>query len=237
MSGSAGVVRKVFDVGPASLTTSSNYDGSGSPATVWSSGVAGPSASASLWITDLSQGVTDNDRVGFSIAAESLDLSIIINPDVTLAGHSVLRILLVADNECDGAYPTLAEILGNATGTDVTIASGLPISHIQPAYFGRFHVYMDEYWDWWSTSSSGTPIILQTRTEKSLVHRRHFDLHDHRVLWDMTDASAIANARKGHLFLFFLYQNNSVATGGLNTQTTTNPPNIQFASRLRYRDA
>ena len=95
---------------------------------------------------------------------------------------------------------------------------------------------MDEYWDWWSTSSSGTPIILKDMS-KDFVHRRHFDLHSHRILWDMTDASAIANARKGHMFLFFLYQNNSVAAGGLNTQTTTNPPNIQFMTRLRYRDA
>lgn len=235
MSGATGNLRKVLDIGPASLTSNNNYDGSSSPTTVWASGILQPSSDISLWLTDCAQGTTDNDRIGYTIACDSLDLSLVINPDITVTGHAVLRWLIVADNECDGAYPTPAEVLGNSQQSDTTIATGYVQSHLQPGYFGRFEVLMDETFEWF-TDTIATGININFPTVKGLVHRRHFDLKGHRVAWDMGDASAITDARRGHIFMFGFFQNNSVATGGLNTQNSTNPPNIQFNSRIRYKD-
>lgn len=229
MSGAKGVVRKLFDSGPVAVTSNTAYDGSGSPTTSWASGIAGP-----IWITALTQGATDNDRIGFSIAAESLDLTLIVNPDngASANGNNVLRVLMVADNECDGSTPQLAEILGNAQQSDTTVATGFVASHLQPGFFGRFHVLMDEYWNWTFNNA-----ISFYQTDKPFCHRRHFDLHDHRIMWDMSDSSAIANARKGHIFMYFIYQTCTTAVGGLPTLTTSNPPSIQYMARFRYRDA
>lgn len=235
MSGSSGVVRKVYDTGPGAITSNDNYDGSSAPTTAWASGILTPANNGLLWLTSLAQGVTDNDRVGFSIACESLDLTLIINPDTGAGavGNQVLRWLIFADNECDGAFPTAAEVLGNATGTDTTIATGLVTSHLQPGYFGRFHILMDEYWQW----NMGTTGGVIANNDKPFCHRRHFDLKGHRVLWDMSDASAIANARKGHIFMMAFYQSTTTNTGGLPVLVSTNPPSIQFMTRLRYKDA
>lgn len=230
MSGASGVVRKVFDNGPAAVTSNTSYDGSGAPTSSWSSGIAGP-----IWLTALAQGATDNDRVGFSIAAESLDLSLCINPDTAAAavGHNSLRVILVADNECDGSTPATSELLGNSQQSDTSIATGYVLSHLQPAYFGRFNVLMDEIFDW-HISAAG---IALDRVMKDFIHKRHFDLHDHRVVWDMSDASAIANARKGHIFLYFFYQAFTTASPGIPTISVANPPSIQYSARFRYRDA
>lgn len=235
---SKGVVRKLYDTGPLCFSSTNTYDGSGTPTTSWAAGVLQPSANAGCWLTSLQQGVTDNDRVGFSIAAESLDISMIINPDTNAGsqGQNVLRCVIVADNECDGAFPTLAEILGNAQQTDNSIVQGWILSHLQPGYFGRFRVLMDEYWSWHSFGAS-TSYTLTPESNKSWEHRRHFDLHDHRILWDMSDGNAITNARKGHIFAFFFFQTVVVSAGGLPTITLTNPPAIQFMSRIRYKDA
>lgn len=238
MSSAKGIVRKVYDVGPSSLQATSTAWGT-TGTTGWASGICDPGSVSSVnWLSAMSQGVTDNSRVGFSVAAESLDVTIVINPDVTIAGHSVLRWILVADEECDGSTPSITEVLGDSNNTATTIATGLIGSHLQPGFFGRFKVLADEYWDWHVSLGGASPTAIDyPRDGKSFVHRRHIDLKDHTIMWDMTDASAIANARKGHLFMFWLYQNVTTAAGGVLTQTTTDPPSIQFSSRMRYRDA
>lgn len=239
MSGERGTLRKVYDVGPKAITSTASYDGSGTPTTSWGAGEI-----ASEWLTQLAQGVTDNDRVGFTIAIQDLEFTLIINPDITIGGHSVLRCIIVADNECDGVAPTLGEVLGNAGGavgtgsTDTTIATGFVCSHLQPAYFSRFKVLLDEYWEWHIGLGGATPTPIDyPATNKAFVHRRHIPMEGHRVQWDMTDLNALANTRKGHIFMFFLYQNVTTQTGGLLTQTTTNPPSIQYMMRFRYHDA
>lgn len=232
MSNSSGIVRKVYDVGPKAITSNGNYDGSSAPTTSWSSGI-----NASEWLSAIAQGVTDNDRVGFSVAAESADLNLVVNPDISAnaAGMNLLRIVIVADGECDGAFPVWTDVFGNAQQTDTTVATGLAISHLQPAYFGRFKVLMDEHLHWDVTSS--TSGINHPRTERGFVIQRHFDLKDHRIMWDMSDSNGQANARKGHIFMLCFFQNVTTATGGLPTLFSSNPPSIQYSWRIRYRDA
>lgn len=229
MSGARGTVRKVFDKGPAALTTTGLFDGS-TGSTSWSSGLT------NYWLTDLSQSTADNGRVGFSIAAESLDLRIQITPDPTVVGFSHLRMLLFADNECDGSLPTYGEVLGSVSSASsvATVATGATHAFLQPAYFGRFQVYEDKHWIWYNSSTQNSFMENQTHP---IWHESHHDLKSHRIQWDTSDNSAIANARKGHLFLFFVYSNTETATGGIPTVTTANPPTIQLATRMRYRDA
>jgi len=233
MSGS-GTIRKVYDVGPTQANSTGSYDGSGSPTTAWSSGLLNPTNFGPLWLSGLSQSVNDNGRVGISIAAESLDLRIRITPQPSVVGYQHLRMLLVEDNECDGAYPTEAEILGAASQSVTTVASGLGLAFNQPAYFGRFRILEDKNWYMYSSSTANTFIESETHP---FFHESHHDLHGHRIMWDTTDNSTIANARKGHIFMFFIYDNMVTSTGGLGLLTTANPPSIQFTSRLRYRDA
>lgn len=234
MSGARGTVRKVYDKAPAAVTSNGTFDGSAAPTTVWSSGLTGPALASQLWLSDLSESLNDNGRVGISIACETLDLRIRISPQISVTGFAHLRMLVIADNECDGAAPGLVDILGDASGSATTIATGIEMSFLQPAYFGRFHVIEDKNW-YWSALSTGAYWTMDEM--KSFYHEAHHDLKGHRIMWDTTDSSAIANARKGHIFVFFLYSNTVTGTGGLPTVTSANPPTIHIASRLRYRDA
>lgn len=142
--------------------------------------------------------------------------------------------IVVADNECDGASPTLLEILGTSGPTAVTtIAQGLDQAFLQPGFFGRFNVIEDKNWILYSSSTANT---FTEKDGASWYHESHHDLKSHRVMWDTSDASAITNARKGHIFMYFLFSNVVTALGGLPTVTTANPPSIHLATRIRYRD-
>lgn len=236
MSGERGNVRKIFDVPGTSITSNNTYSGSGAPTTAWSSGLLIPTNNGMLWLTDLGQGVQDNSRVGISVALETFDFKCRITPDATVANQTV-RMLIVADNECDGTQPLITEVLGDSFGTAVAINSGLMMSYLQPAYFGRFQVIEDKVWHF-NSAATGTGansgLVPQTHP---LWHESHHDMKGHRVMWDTTDASAQTNARKGHIFVFFLYESFTTATGGLPTQSTANPPSIHLAARFRFTDA
>lgn len=238
MSGERGTIRKVYDLGPAAVTSNNNFDGSGTPSTVWASGILQPGSSGTqglLWLSQLSESVNDNGRVGISIAVESLDIRVRISPQPSVVGYQHLRMLVVADNECDGAVPSINEILGDASGVATTVATGLEMAFNQPAYFGRFNIIEDKNWYIYSSSTANT--FTEESIPHPLYHESHHDMKGHRIMWDTTDSSAIANARKGHLFVYFIFSNNVTTAGGLPTITTANPPSIHMATRLRYRDA
>lgn len=236
MSGERGVVRKVYDIGPTQITSNGNFDGSSAPTTSWASGLLTPAGTGAgfLWLTQLAESVADNGRVGFSIAAETLDIRVRISPGNTVAGYQHIRMLIVADNECDGASPTLTEILGDANGNATTIATGLEMSFLQPAFFGRFQVLEDKNWYIYNSSTANS---FTEKDGNSLYHEAHHDLKGHRIVWDMTDGSTITAARKGHIFMYFLFSSVVTAAGGIGAVTSANPPAIHLHSRLRYVDA
>ena len=232
-----GVIRKVYDIGPTQITSNGNFDGSGSPTTSWSNGLLTPAGTGAglLWLTQLTQSVNDNGRVGLSIAAESLDVRLRISPQQSVAGYQHLRMLVVADNECDGASPTIDEILGAAGSTVNTVALGVEMAFNQPAYFGRFNVLEDK--NWYLYNSSTTNSFQESSIDHPFYHESHHDLKGHTIMWDTTDGSAITNARKGHIFMFFIFSTVATSTGGLGAVTSANPPAIHLATRLRFRDA
>lgn len=219
MSGPRGTIRKYFDLGPTSITASGVYTGG---ATGWASGIANINL-ANQWVTSLTNGTGDNQRVGQSIAVETLDVRVKISPDSTLINNTV-RMVIFADLECDGAYPGDTEIFAQGT-----IATGAIMSFLNPAYFGRFKIIEDRMFDFYQ-ASSGAPAT------HPYYHDSHHDLKGHRVMWDTTEGSAIANARRGHIFIYFYYEARAIAAGGTITQSTANPPGIQFTTRIRYRD-
>lgn len=235
MSSQRGNVRKVFDIGPTAVTSNGNFDGSSAPTTVWANGIAARQNDAAYWLTALTESVADNGRVGISIATESLDLRVRITPQPSVVGYQHVRMILVIDNQCDGATPSLTDILGDSAGAATSIATGLEMSFLQPAYWGRFHVLEDKNWYIYCSSTANS--FTEESIPKPLYHESHHDLHGHRIMWDTTDSSAIANARNGHIFIYFLYSNVVTGAGGLPTLTTANPPTIHLASRLRYVDA
>lgn len=234
MSGASGNIRKIYDIVPAAITSNSVFDGSGAPTTAWSTGITTPSNNGSLWLTSVPQAVTDNGRVGISIAVESLDLRVRITPQPTVVGYQHVRMIVFADNECDGTQPTVAELLGDTTGSATTIATGIEMSFLQPAYFGRFHILEDKNWYIYVSSTANSFTEMEG---KGLYHESHHDMRSHRVMWDTTDGNAISNARKGHIFVMFFYSTVVTATGGLPTVTSANPPAIHICSRIRYRDS
>lgn len=240
MSGARGTIRKMFDIPATAITSNGSYDGSGSPTTVWNTGILLPSGTGTggqtaLWPTNIAEGPNDNNRIGLSVAAESLDLRVRITPDNTVAGYQHIRMILYADNECDGVFPTVAELLGDTLNSATTIATGVDMAFLQPGYLGRFHVLEDQNWVLYN-SSTANAFTEQHGTPKSLYHEVHKDLHGHRIQWDIGTVG-IGGARKGHIFLMFLYSINDTAIGGIPQMTSANPPTIHVASRLRYRDA
>lgn len=234
MSSERGTKPKVYDQGPAALTSNFNFDGSGSPTTNWVTGVIGETSLNPPWLTQLPQSVNDNGRVGQQIAVESFDLKIVITPDNTLVGHGFLRMIVFCDNECDGAYPAINDLLGDTTDPSSTVAQGLPLLRLNPAYFGRFKVLEDKQWTWYNSSTANS--FQDSANNHNFYHERFHDMKGHRIMWDMSDASAITNARNGHIFMYFIFYNTTTAAGGLPTVTTTNPPSIQYSSRIRFRD-
>lgn len=234
MSGERGTIRKIYDKIPASITSNGSFDGSGAPTTAWAAGLLTPASGTTLWLTDISESVNDNGRVGISVAAESLDLRVRITPQPSVIGYQHLRMIVVADNECDGAAPAITDLLGDTSGAATTVATGVELSFLQPAYFGRFSIIEDKNWILYSSSTANTFTETQPHC---LLHEAHHDLKGHRIMWDTSDSSNIANARKGHIFMFFIYSNMVTAAGGLPTLTVANPPTISYTSRLRYRDA
>lgn len=234
MSGERGTVRKIYDVGPTAITSNGNFDGSSTPTTQWASGILEPGAAPSLWLTNLSESVADNGRVGISIACSTLDIRVRITPQPSVVGYQHLRMLVVADNECDGTVPSLTDILGSSSTTTTSIATGQEMAFLQPAYFGRFNVLEDKNWYIYCSSTANS--FTESYTHP-LYHESHHDLKGHRVMWDTTDASTTGNARKGHIFMYFLFSTNVTAAGGLPAITTANPPAIHLATRIRYSDA
>lgn len=151
--------------------------------------------------------------------------------------------IIFADNECDGSFPASADLLGDTQGSATTVATGFCLSFLQPAYFGRFHIIEDRNWEWYCSSTTNSFTEISTKEGHAFLHSAHHDMKDHRIMWDTTDASLIANARKGHIFMYFYYQNRVCNTGGLlnngatSTLTTADPPAISYSCRFRYRDA
>lgn len=231
MSGATGVIRKIFDISPTSITSNGSFDGSGVPTTAWTSGIA-PNGTPG-WISAIPQSVNDNGRVGISVALETFDIRVKVIPSNSVAGYAHLRMLILADNECDGTQPTVQEILGDANSAAATIAAGLEMQWNQPAYFGRFKIIEDKNWMWYNSSTANS----FTEGAGGLYHESHHDMAGHRLMWDTTDASAITNARKGHLFILFIFSNTVTSPGGLPTVTTANPPTIAYNVRYRFRDA
>lgn len=224
MSGAKGTVRKYFDIVGA-IASTVVYSGG---ATGYATGIADPNSNASGWLTSLSQATTDTGRLGQSIAVETLDFRMQISWDLTSASGVTqsLRVILFADNECDGSYPAVADYLANST-----VATGAVMSFLQPAYFGRFNIIEDRVY--YNTQNGG---IKDGASSHSSWHESHHDLRSHRVMWDTTDASAIANARKGHIFVTFIYEQRTIAAGGIITISTATPPGVQYTSRIRFRD-
>lgn len=226
MSSGKDLIRKYYDVGPTCIAASNVYTGG---TTGWSSGVADHNSNVNYWLTGLGQGTTDTTRLALSVAVKSLDVRVQVNPDETVAGSCLLRMIIFSDNECQGAPPNLADLLGPVSTTSST---GLAMEWLQPGYFSRFKIIEDKHWAWESSGSANTLILESSR---SFWYESHHNMN-HRVQWDATDASAIANARKGHIFITFIYQCMTTAAGGVLTNVTTNPPGVQYTTRIRFID-
>lgn len=231
MSGERGTIRKVFDLSPTAVTSNGNYDGSGSPTTAWTNGLT-----PFIWLSGIPQSDDDNGRVGQSVAIETFDLRVKISPADQLSGINHLRMLVVADNEYDGSL-ALAEILGDVNNAAMTMAAGAVLQWNQPAFFGRFRIIEDKHWHWKSIASASVASFVDYANTHSFWHESHHDMKGHRLMWDVTDTNSTASARKGHMFMIFMWENVNPGVGGLPFTTTTNPPAIQYSIRLRYRDA
>lgn len=238
MSGLRGTIRKVYDISPTPITVNGNYDGSSNPSaptTAWTAGLT-----PFLWLSGIPQSDDDNGRVGQSVAVETLDLRVKITPDVSVSGTSHLRMLVVADNEYDGSL-SISEVLGDVNNATTSLDRGVVMQWNQPAYFGRFRIIEDKHWHWYQVSNAGNPsyIVDLQHGGSGMFHESHHDMKGHRLMWDTTDTNTTSSARKGHIFMIFMYENMSVATGGIPStfNTTSDAPAIQYSVRLRYRDA
>ena len=234
MSGERGTIRKVFDISPTAITSNGTYDGSsnpGAPTTAWTSGLT-----PFQWLSGIPQSDDDNGRVGQSVALETLDLRVKISTSDTLSGTNHLRMLVLADNEYDGSL-ALSEVLGDVNNSSIAISAGTVLQWNQPSFFGRFRIIEDKHWHWRTIASGSVPTFIDQANTHSFWHESHHDMKGHRLMWDVTDTNTTSSARKGHIFMIFMYESTSVAAGGIPVVVTTNPPVIQYSVRLRYRDA
>lgn len=243
MSGASGTIRKIFDVGPTTCSSNGSFNGSGSSTTGWSTGLLTPGSANQCWLTaNWTEGATDSGRVGQSVAVEAFDLRILVTPQDTVIGHKKLRLIVCADNECDGTNPAITDLLGDVNAAAADIATGIELSFLQPAYLGRFQVIMDRNWEWYCSSTANSFTEISTKDGHSFYHEEHHDMKNHRIMWDVSDASVIANARRGHIFMFGIFSNRVCNAGGLlnngatSTVTTADPPAISYCARMRFHD-
>lgn len=163
-----------------------------------------------------------------------LNFTVSLPTTVSLTGgyNGVLRLLVIGDNECDGAMPAVAEIFQNST-----IATGLIESYLEPTYMNkRWHIYMDEVFNYASPSatisgSEGGGLSAPINPEI----KRVWNLSCVPVQWDDSNANALANLRNGHIFIYAFAQQCQV-NAGVPTFTTADPPHIRYTSRVRYQD-
>lgn len=198
------------------FSTSASYGGG---ATEFATGIFNPSFG---WISTVTQGVQGNQRLADDVSARSLQYRLSIAFDTTAPIQQYIRLVIFADNECEGAIPSVSQLMQNPT-----IAGGLMESPLNPGYFGRWKIIHDEVY---------RSHIGGNEMEKSNVIVGYHDLHNHKIMWTPPTGDLIANALKGHLFVQVYYYNATVAVGSATIGTAT-PPVVQGIFRLRFEDA
>lgn len=187
-----------------------------------------------LWLTQVQQGTGVSNRIGSQISADQLLLRYWVIPNPQNSGvRSLLRIIVFADNECDGAYPAVTDVF---TGWVAASADNI-FQFLELGYGGRFTILKDTYIpikteSYWSGSSE----VESGYCMKEDGYFEHvIDLKGHKIEWDVSGASLISNARRGHIFWMAMWKNET-QNAGVVTTAYTNPPHIQMRSRLRFRD-
>lgn len=183
-------------------------------------------------------------RTGAVVIAEELNVTVNIVPDVDGAGFGDLRILIVVDNESDGAYPDVADVLAEIGPSGAISVNTRPECRLNPAYFARFHVLKDHFQQWtnqvyWNGSTAVNHGIM---CDQPWVH--HWDLTSrlksnpagNKVRFNPgTNTTLIGDARPGHIFMYAFWARRSISAGVVS-QASTNPPAVMVESRLRFRD-
>lgn len=203
------------------------------------------------WLTNIPAGVQGNTRTGATIRISQSHFRISVTPNPAAdGGNNRLRIIIFTDHDSDGAYPDITELLGDNTASeDSTIPTTPRVnSFLNPGYFGRFSVHVDEEIVWTvrqvfggepspATGTPNEPITFgydYSRGEPQF--ERNSDLE-----WECKfdplgpPDSTIVNSRNGHLFCVALYQMETIAAG-IRSITFANPPQFELWSRIRYHD-
>lgn len=206
-------------------------------------GYVGPGASVNvppvtpvlnnLHLSNIQAGTGPSNRIGSQVVCDSLHLRYRIVPNGLSQGFvNHLRIIVFADNECDGAYPTGSEVLTYFGPTQAPNS----LAFLELGYGGRFSILADEniilkenaYWNG-ATEVSGS-------FDGDLYHERNIDLKGkHKLNWDMTGNSTVVNLRQGHIFVLAWWSSSTISAGVIST-AFTNPPQFHGIARLRFRD-
>ena len=235
--------RKFFDYYGATGTSF------GTGSTGWDTSVGisqAGSANAKLWLTSgvdngltggqgLIQGTGAAQRIGSQITADQLTIRGRIIADGNMPINGLLRIVVFSDKECDGAYPSYDEVYKNADAIAPVPDYARYCQYLELGYAGRFSILMDkflhikpqQFWNGANAVTSGFDGELHFEWNK--------DLRDHKVNWDSTGASLIANARAGHIFALCYWVTQTISAGVITTGYL-NPPQVQLMCRLRFRD-
>lgn len=183
------------------------------------------------WLSNLSQGVGQSQRIGGQVQAYKLSIRFSVVPNGLSTGYTQLfRFCVFTDTESDGAYPLPSELYQYSGATNPLNIFGF----IELGFSKRFKVLVDKYLtlkpeSYWNGSAAVTSGFAG-----ELWHEMNFDL-DHTINWDTTGSSAITNIRQGHIF-FAAYYMNEITSAGVISTSLSNPPAFHGLARLRFKD-
>lgn len=184
------------------------------------------------WLSAIPSGTGQSNRVGSEVIADELNIRLSIVPLGTNTSiNSILRLIIFADNECDGAYPSLADLYTYFGTTDPRNFFGF----IELGYNRRFRVLRDKYITISNNNYyNGTNSVPEAPTA-TLWHEENIDLGRHRIEWDVTGGNNIQNARNGHVFIGAMWLSEAQSAGVISDSFLA-PAHFHGVARLRFLD-
>lgn len=114
-------------------------------------------------LNPIQQGAGISQRIGHKVSLKSVKLQMNFEPvgSVVMGNIQHVRVMLVYDHDCNGAYPAINLILANS-GQANQIANGTYFDNLNPNFFERMVVLMDRKYTLPQIGTVGGQITAET---------------------------------------------------------------------------
>lgn len=214
------IEKKYFDTNNFTGTTSVSF----------TSGISVPVSFTAL----LPQGDGQSQCIGNSIKLLTLYFKLFLTQNnaayTANPQNQCLRTIIFVDRESQGATPAASDLLENTIGANKIISPLNKAVAFAAGQTPRFQILIDRVFEIQGSGNAGP------RFHEFYFSQEHKLGKDHHCVWT-SDTHSINNTLAGHIYVIFLY-GNETATGATPTmaEDVSNPPGVQWYSRITYTD-